>query len=106
MFFKTAHLFTGFIHFATGLTEGPFFYDAVWKSWNITASEVQFLGDTAAVKVELLEASEALDAARRSAGADLVSCCSSGTEGPSRAGFEPSRSGCSTWTSSTCTVTG
>lgn len=49
MFFKAIEwalhiLFAGFIHFAGGLTEGSLFHQAVWKSRNITAGEVQFLG--------------------------------------------------------------
>lgn len=37
-------LVAAFIHFAGGLTEGSFFHQAVRKSRNVTAGEVQFLG--------------------------------------------------------------
>lgn len=53
---KAAELFAGFIHFATGLTEGSFLHHGVRKRWNITASEVQFLGTTAVAKVKFLGA--------------------------------------------------
>lgn len=107
--------FAGFIHFATGLTEGSFLHHGVWKSGKITAGEVQFLGNTAVAKVkflgavttklQLLEPSQALDAAGGPAGADLVSCCFGGTKGPPWAGFEPSCSSRPKWTPSTSTVT-
>ena len=116
---KAARLFAGFIHFATGgFTEGSLLHHGVrnLKRWNITAGEVQFLGHTAvakvkflgtvAAKLQLLEPGQALDAAGGPAGADLVSRCFGGTEGPPRAGFEPGRSSRPKWTSSTCAVTG
>lgn len=116
IFFKlAAKLFTGVVHFATGLTEVSFLHHGVWKRWNITWSEVQFLGNTAVVKVnflaavttklQLLESGQTLNAAGGSAGADLISCCFGGTKGPPWAGFEPSCFSCSKWTSSTCAVT-
>lgn len=52
---KAEELLAGFIHFASGLTEGSFLHRGVWKRRNITASEVQFLGNTAVAKVKLLE---------------------------------------------------
>lgn len=86
-------LFIGFVHFAAGLAEGSFLHHAVWKRWNITAGEVQFLGNAAVAQVELLESSQALDAAGGSARAHLVARCFGGTQGPPRAGLEPGRPG-------------
>lgn len=51
---KAAELLAGVIHFATGLTEVSFLHHGVWKRWNITGGEVQFLGNTAVAKVKFL----------------------------------------------------
>lgn len=53
---QAAELFSGLVHFATGLTEVSFLHHGVRKRWNITGSEVQFLGNAAVAKVKFLAA--------------------------------------------------
>lgn len=109
-------LLVAFIRLAGGLTEVPALHHGVHKGRNVTAGEVQLFGNAAvaqvqfsggvAAQLQLLETSQAPDAAGRPAGADSVPRCPGGPQRPPWAGFEAGSSGRAEWASGARTVPG